>query len=404
MQWTQRLKLNIVIPILLFAAFMTWLLFIVSASSPFASLEPESGSLYSGATVASDSSAAGGSFVQFGSAGGGGGSTNKRGPDGKHWPSATPAYTTPATTTISNLSQLQSALNAASSGDVIEVLPHTYSSNVTLTGGNKSWAKNVLIRPPIGKRQSVIVNGNFDIAAAHVTVAGFRNNGMIKFSAGAQHSFYARIVWYGINMSHGGNDVGWYEVVRPEYIKSNTDIWRFDPNKADVDGVTLSGVWWKGAWKDPSSSAHLDTMQVYSPSYKVKNLLIEDSVIMTSTDKTFQADFIEGLTIRNTWMNSPNRKTEAPEAGEDGGYTTQAIAGNKPSAEYRNWRLYDSDILGVFNTNYIGWNEMRGSRVYNYGALKPLNSDYASVNIFDSSKGVNDWPPDPLPNLDEIWD
>jgi len=75
MRRIKELNLKTVLGIVLFAALMTWLLFRVSAATPFASLEPESASLSSGATVASDSSATGGSFIEFNTAntGGGGG-------------------------------------------------------------------------------------------------------------------------------------------------------------------------------------------------------------------------------------------------------------------------------------------------------------------------------------------
>lgn len=102
------------------------------------------------------------------------------GPQGRAAPH-TPAYSTPATAFASDITSLQAALNAASAGGVIEVSSNLVGSPI-LTGGNASWATNVLIRPPIGSRLST---DSFNIKARCVTVAGFdvSSGGLVRNTA-----------------------------------------------------------------------------------------------------------------------------------------------------------------------------------------------------------------------------
>jgi parallel beta-helix repeat protein len=78
MQVFKGLKLKTVLPIVLFAALMTWLLLFVLAAGPFVSIETESASISGNVEVKTDSNASAGSYLSFGttSTGGGGSSSN----------------------------------------------------------------------------------------------------------------------------------------------------------------------------------------------------------------------------------------------------------------------------------------------------------------------------------------
>ena len=56
------------------------------------------------------------------------------------------------------------------SGDVIEYTGPPITGTFVLTGGSSLWTQNVLIRPPLGSRQS---GSGITITARNVTVAGF---------------------------------------------------------------------------------------------------------------------------------------------------------------------------------------------------------------------------------------
>jgi hypothetical protein len=73
MQVFKGLKLKTVLPIVLFAVLMTWLLLFVLAAGPFVSIETESASISGNVEVKTDSTASAGSYLSFGTTSTGGG-------------------------------------------------------------------------------------------------------------------------------------------------------------------------------------------------------------------------------------------------------------------------------------------------------------------------------------------
>lgn len=102
---------------------------------------------------------------------------------------STPPYSTAASHTVTNLGALHTLLigGTVSSGEVVEitdtVLDGTpYTSVSPFTGGSLSWAQNVLVRPPLGRRATL--NTGLMIQTLHVTFAGFDWSGTISVRKG----------------------------------------------------------------------------------------------------------------------------------------------------------------------------------------------------------------------------
>lgn len=96
------------------------------------------------------------------------------GPTGRLAPH-TPAYGTAASHTVADLAALQTLLlgGTVNSGEVIEVTSTTLSGAAYTThglkGGDPTWAQNVLVRPPLGRRASI---DRLDVQTQHVTFGG----------------------------------------------------------------------------------------------------------------------------------------------------------------------------------------------------------------------------------------
>lgn len=95
-----------------------------------------------------------------------------RGPDGTRIPPATPPYGTPATVTgITSAAALQTALNACTGGEVLEVTANlTGAVSPASVPALVTSTMNVLVRPPLGERRSISYMLN---NCPHVTYAGF---------------------------------------------------------------------------------------------------------------------------------------------------------------------------------------------------------------------------------------
>lgn len=317
------------------------------------------------------------------------GGSAARGPDGAHWPEHTPAYTTAATTFVSSLSDLQAAIDAASSGDVIEVSAHTHAG-LTVSGGSTGWANNVLVRPPIGQRQSVIVDGRLNITGDHITIAGFKVNEDIR-GTGATRSAFARTVLTTFGYSYvitDTTDFGLYEIVRPDYGVGG-DAGQIKASTTQNVRTVMSGCWIKGQWRFTGDADHNDTLQTIST---VTDLLIEDTVLWTSGDKSIQTDGgLSGLVMDNVFANEPDTATEQPPEGQEK-YGSHVITSGGYNATARGCVIVGS----VSNTDTNPWDEVSNTRYTSWG---PITS--ASGNSIESGTFAE---PDPLADLDTIWD
>lgn len=313
------------------------------------------------------------------------------GPDGTHWPSSTPAYTTPASTTISSLGELNAALATARSGDVIEVAPHRWSQPLTVDEGDASWGRNVLVRPPLGRRQSVVVDAEIELDAPHVTLAGFKLNDTWRARSNADRSAYARIVVAGGAAGYidDTTDFGLYEIVAPSYGvgSDRMQIRASEENR----GTVLSGSWLKGKFRKIGAADHSDTLQTFGHSGgEINGLTIKDTVLWTSADKTFQGADIFDLTVRNSYFGECSTNPEQPMAGtECPGYHAIRDGG-------RGTEMYDVVVSGSIANDHP-YDVLVNTKAASLGAPAVTSSGN------DIRDGFEQAPP-PLPDLDTIWD
>lgn len=274
------------------------------------------------------------------------------GPSGLNWPGHTPAYDTPATTKIDKLTELNKALAEADAGDVIEVAPQTYTGggDLVINKGDDGWEKNVLVRPPLGQRQSVVVDVDgraLILDAPHVTVAGFQAR-EINIAERGDRAAFARIVMTDdsfikasargdVGDDHVLEDAGFYEIVAPE-VRTDTgedrmNISAYGTGEAgevgEVVGLTLAGLWLEGSYRAHGSDAHTDTLQTFGAagSPPPRDLTVLNSVLFASTNAAWQAGDggVAGTwTIRNSLMvNCQNDDAgKVPDGYDCGGTNT----------------------------------------------------------------------------------
>lgn len=389
---------------MLFGVAGAGLLVFSSASSPVVSFETEGGIFTGAVDHIVDNAASGGGAVLFGA------STpeiDSRGPDGTHWPSHTPAYITPANIFISSLSELNSALSSAQSGDVIEVAPHTFSATgVTyITNGSSSWAQNVLVRPPIGQRQSVIVDSELILNAPHVTLAGFQISAATGIYGRGDRSAFARMVvetnFMKFRNSDTGDsleDAGIYEIVSTTPKAGDGDRM----NISAVDGgktsrFTISGIWMVGAYRQIGSASHSDTLQVFTTTGQgIEDLTIEDSVFFPSSNVSLMLDNLLGsFTIRNSWVGEcETSAVSVPDGYECGGYHAITCGNSNPCSSDSTY-IIDSEVYGSI------YSDSAGISMNNSRALSVSGPVVGTGNTIDSGLVIS-LPT--LPNLDDIWE
>ncbi len=317
----------------------------------------------------------------------------QQGPNGLHWPPETPAYTTAATTTIDSLAALNDALKAASAGDVIEVAPHIFDDSLDITAGNPDWAHNVLVRPPVGQRQSVVVKGALNLLSPNITVAGLQVDGVVAMRDGGDHCFLARSVLGpdGLLLANNTFGSGWYELVATA-PKSGGDRSQIKAGKdKQSDGFRVEGVWLKGAYRIIDSADHSDTLQITGVTGGiVHNVTLTDSVLWPSANAALLIGAADGTVVRNTWLAAcgVSYVTDVMPGHECGGY--HAMQGGIAN------EVYDGIVLGTLNGSepYAVVHDTKCKKI----AETPLD---AKNNTVDPALDV---PPPPLCDLDLIWD
>ncbi|MGB5696723.1 MAG: hypothetical protein WBM46_13780 [Polyangiales bacterium] len=265
-----------------------------------------------------------------------------RGPTGQ-WPPGFPAYGTAAdVVTNGSNSGLTAALNSSqcSSGCVIEHPGNIGSITLTRAGSGE-----IVVRPPIGQRAQYGLNGDIQIRASNLVVAGFSQSGGIKVTQGSNSGF-AWIESAGTNaylavFGNGGDhaDGFFYEVLYRQYSNPGTDdrggVRAGNNGSAHmlVVGSVLTGT------VDPPP-AHSDTLQVYFDSGATGSITIRDSVIWPSWDKALQGHTGKNFELDNVYIVSPTNATALwPGPGSiDFGQPFHTTA----AADYRN-----STIIGA---------------------------------------------------------
>lgn len=316
-----------------------------------------------------------------------------QGPNGLHWPPNTPPYITPATTKIDSLSGLNAALAAAAAGDVIEVAPHVFTDSLEITAGNPEWAQNVLVRPPLGQRQSVVIQGALDLVSPNVTIAGLQIDSVVSMRDGGDHCFLARSVLGpdGLLLANNTFDSGWYELVATE-PKSGGDRSQIKAGKDKQSaGFRVEGVWLKGAYRIIDSADHSDTLQITGVTGGVvHDVTLADSVLWPSANAALLIGAADGTVVRNTWLAACGVEyvTDVLPGHECGGH--HAMQGGIAN------EVYAAIVLGTLNGSqpYAVVHDTQCQKI----AEPPLD---AKNNTVDPNLNV---PPPPLCDLDMIWD
>ncbi|MFV0336621.1 MAG: hypothetical protein ACK5LK_00030 [Chthoniobacterales bacterium] len=275
--------------------------------------------------------------------------TKKRGPDGTHIPPHTPAYETPATYTASSWEEVNNLLDGCSGGEVIEVDAEDSSDqeSIVLRSGNSDWEKNVLIRPPLGKRASNRTR-SVEINSPHITVAGFNLRAAHMFSKmgngarggnavgeGARRSFFwmCTVSRNGSMMADGCPDSGWFEVVAlhrgvgrdRSQIKTQAEL--------IPENFTVAGCWLEG--KDRTNKDdHCDTIQTFSHGHgqKITGLKLIDSVFFRSANSAGQLNNLKGTLIENCWFGPLDQRSPV-----NGSYYATVGASNEAIIRGSDW-------------------------------------------------------------------
>lgn len=351
------------------------------------------------------------------------GSQGVYGPNGKHWPTDTPAYDTPATKKVNSLADLNGALASAQSGDVIEVASQNYGSEVVIRNGNASWAKNVLVRAPLGKIQSVYTP-SLKLEAPNVTVAGFRV-GNLEAHAGANSSNFARIVTTAQAYVEASgnqaslNNFGFYEVISEGVMNDNRDrfdIWAYGPNGA-VNNLVISGSWFDSTYIQPDSAAHADVLQTFTNDGSIGAVTVIDTYLGAGANASFQnGDLWNGTgmqTVINTYMRGCGMADGvAPGFTCNGFYTYN---GGQGRSVLKDNVLVGGSVIVRTNTSsltpkygFTFTNNKMSDFAIGVGPQGTVNTYdrstspnyYGSGNVVDSKLSV---APPARPNLNSIW-
>jgi|GEM_PF-4282867 len=323
--------------------------------------------------------------------------TRKRGPDGTHKPPHTADYATPAAHVAKDWSEVNALLEKCTGGEVIEVAAQDpgEDKSIDLTGGQESWEKNVLIRPPLGRR-STSRAGGIEINSPNITIAGFHITGTAGMyprygnhrgnarGIGARRSFFwmCTLARQSSLMANGCPDSGWYEVAALQrgvgsdraQIKTYADI--------APDNFTIAGCWLEGRDRT-NAKDHSDTLQTLaSDTSPIMGLRIVDSVFFRSANCSGQMTHLKNLMIENSWFGPLNIKSKV--CG-----SFYSVLTSCDGAVIRN-----SDWNGNFRQT-VNPGEVTHSRFH---SLK-FPGDISHDNTVEDKL----WPQPPFPDLKAVW-
>lgn len=224
-----------------------------------------------------------------------------RGPIGRECPH-TPSYRTPATH-HATAATLQSVLNSIKVSDSTHpVVIQTTGLPAKLTGGNASWGRNVLIRPPLTSFLPAVAG--IDTYAAAVTIGGFHFTSTIRTRDHAYRQWYMRstLAPAVTVLPTNADQAGLCEVVFATRGMEGDTV-QIKGYKGDFPvGYHMLGVWLEGKDRIPNSKAHADTVQYTS----CVDCIIEDSVLFGSVFAVIASNEHgpqSGLVIKNTWLD-----------------------------------------------------------------------------------------------------
>ena len=298
----------------------------------------------------------------------------------------TPPYTTRATRTVTNLLQLEEALQRAGSGEVIEVVGDLVAGQQIIFRPGPPRTQNVLVRPPLGQRRRL---SEVRIRQDHLTLAGFDLLGHAYVGDGANPA--------------EGNFSGYWRCTQARstfLILSVRDSFLvecvgYDDDSDDdsrvtvygyqqwpVDGLLIDGCWWGVAnFLVPGSAAHVDGIQIEGAAGGgVRNLTIRDSVIAQGAGVTALLKPNGGY-LR--WINNWSSKDRVT--------SFHALSMENYGADVS---VTDSDING-----HVTW-QGRVPTSFTRNRLRKINIAVDRTNEVDES---GTWPMEQLGDLTRLW-
>lgn len=352
------------------------------------------------------------------------------GPNGTHWPSATPTpflYDTSVPHTInvacswSAISTALAALTPAqvSAGVRILVAPGDLPGNgsgsastpVLQNLGSTSWTKRVTIAPRDGYGTVTIGMAGSIGARIHnvhnVCFAGFIAYALRPSACNNTAIAWTKIVnWLGLSASTNMNtsNLEIVEVVLPEYDVRDTD----SAQAAASTNGTLSNFQFVGCYIAPryrsTGSAHTDTFQFFGSS-GYSNMTFKDSAIFASSNCAIQTGDLNGLDLRHCYIAA-----EGPALHRypfPSGYTppnpldvTKTFNGGGT-----NFRAYDSVFIGRMPYSTSPWTLVSNTYVSEGAALAPGATGSWTVvpELLDSVPEDYDVPLPTDAYLNSIW-
>jgi hypothetical protein len=206
------------------------------------------------------------------------------GPDGSRWPTRTPAWNSPITTTVSSIAALNTAIaaNVNTPGAVVIGLTDGNYADSSITINNVSGmsarSQNILIRPV--NPGAVTFGGQLKDSCDCTTIAGFTGGFYLN---GTTNQRAARM-YLPSSSNWTVNGVNNCEIVecvatdRPTVdsgdrgdIKSANDTVNIPPRD-----ITITGCWFEGLNISSTGTGHVDNLQVLcmSGSFTMKNTYI----------------------------------------------------------------------------------------------------------------------------------
>ncbi|WP_438479251.1 hypothetical protein [Oleiharenicola lentus] len=352
------------------------------------------------------------------------------GPNGTHWPSATPTpflYDT-SVPNIINVACSWSAISTAISGltpaqvtagVLILVAPGDLPGNgsgssstpVIQNVGSTSWTKRVTVAPRDGYGTVTIGVGSSIGARIHnvsnVCFAGFIAYGLRPSACNNLALAWTKVInWLGLSASTNMNSTNLeiVEVVLPEYSVRDTDA----AESATSTNGTTSGFKFVGCYIAPryrsNGSAHTDSLQFFGSS-SYSNMSFKDTVIFSSSNCAIQTGGLNGLELRHCYIAA-----QGPALYRypfPGGYTppnpndvTKTFNGGGTG-----FKAYDSIFIGGMPYSTSPWVLVSNTTVSASAPLAPGATGAWTVNASLTSTIPEDFDV-PLPTdayLNSIW-
>lgn len=226
------------------------------------------------------------------------------GPDGSHWPDHTPrsghAHVIDVTC---SWTAIRDALRAvtdtqAAEGVLIRVAPGQLAAGSFLSGstpvlssvGSAAWRRRVLVAPRDGYGTVRMDSGKLE-AVDGVTIARFISSGRVTIRNSRNFSLVQCRLDLGFNVyadTRDSSGIGLYEVVVPVSAATEQDPCQYRAGAGySMLDTELAGCYLAPQFRPVSSSAHLDTFQMFGGG-NYRALTIRDSVLFGSNNCALQ--------------------------------------------------------------------------------------------------------------------